>query len=310
MGRTSSDCPLFPTNGNQLVTLSKEDTVSQALKTLSDARISSAPVLDEEGRAVYILTVADIVNHILRFVSEEELKTGKITGILQNREQLAQHKLRDISRDMAELDKPFSIFGKEPLFKVAQLMTQHNAHRILTIDEQDKPRTLISQSHLVRLLSNITDDKKLHQSVEELQLGTEGVISIHRNKTALEAFKLMAEKKVTGLAVVTNEGSLVGNISMSDIKAIGHNLESVDYLTSPISHFLEKVRQMDEPVGNKPQVIKCHVTSSLYSVLSLLGVYRVHRVLVVDDNDKPIRVIATVDLLKLLCEQYQTVQSM
>jgi len=33
-------------------------------------------------------------------------------------------------------------------------------------------------------------------------------------------------------------------------------------------------------------------------------------VAVVDDNDKPIRVIATVDLLKLLCEQYQTVQSM
>jgi len=288
---------LFPGKGriDKLVTVSREDTLSHALRVLREHRILAAPVLDDDGRAVYILSVSDIVNHILKSISEDELKAGKVTGLIQNKEKLVQQKIKDISFDVAEFDKPFSIRRDTPLIRAVQLILNQRAHRILTVDETGKPLAIITQSELVRILSNILQEELLQKTVDELKLGTREVITIHSSKTGLEAFHLMATKRISALPVVNYAGKFEGHISMSDIKLLGDKFENMDHLAGPITQFLEKAKNDDR----KPEIIKCKMTSKLSEVLTLLRERRVHRVYIADEaTDTPMGVIAHYDILK------------
>lgn len=274
-----------------LVTVNREDTLDKALLVLKEAGILAAPVLDDGGRAVYILSVSDIVNHILKSISEDQLKMGKLTGLIQNREELAQHKIKDISFDVAEFDKPFSIRKDTPILRALQIMLDNHAHRVLAVDDDDKPLALITQSELVKIVASQLPEELLKKTVEELNLGTMKVTTIHLNKTVAEAFNIMSTQKISALPVVNSKYE--GHISMTDIKFLGHKFSQLEYLAGPISE-LHKIQ------GDKrSELVKCKSTSSLSDVLKLLRDNRVHRVYLWDEStDKPVGVIAYYDILK------------
>jgi len=54
--------------------------------------------------------------------------------------------------------------------------------------------------------------------LSELSIGTTPVLSVKSNSKAIEVFRLMDNKKLTGVAVVDESGRLVGNTSASDLK--------------------------------------------------------------------------------------------
>ena len=53
----------------------------------------------------------------------------------------------------------------------------------------------------------------------DVPIGTKHVISVGKSTKAIEAFRTMDNKKISGLAVVEEEtGKLIGNTSSSDLK--------------------------------------------------------------------------------------------
>lgn len=46
------------------------------------------------------------------------------------------------------------------------------------------------------------------------------VITVNENIPTIQSFRTIAENNVTAVAVVNNEGKLVGNLSASDLKVI------------------------------------------------------------------------------------------
>lgn len=46
------------------------------------------------------------------------------------------------------------------------------------------------------------------------------VITVNENIPTIQSFRTIAENNVTAVAVVNNEGTLVGNLSASDLKVI------------------------------------------------------------------------------------------
>lgn len=57
-----------------------------------------------------------------------------------------------------------------------------------------------------------------HATLDEIKIGTVPVISVKSTAKAIDVFRLMDNKKLTGVAVVDETGKLVGNTSASDLK--------------------------------------------------------------------------------------------
>ena len=67
------------------------------------------------------------------------------------------------------------------------------------------------------------------------------VITINQAEKAVEAFKAMHKHGVSAVAVVDDNGLLVGNISNTDLKVIGYDAALLSQLFIPITEFLSKL---------------------------------------------------------------------
>lgn len=54
--------------------------------------------------------------------------------------------------------------------------------------------------------------------IDELKIGTAPVVTISKNKKAIDAFSIMDRRKLSGVAVVDEQGKLVGSTTASDLK--------------------------------------------------------------------------------------------
>jgi len=58
------------------------------------------------------------------------------------------------------------------------------------------------------------------RTIEELDVGLETVVRVHRSAKVIEAFSDIAHWKINGIAVLGDHGVLVGNISASDLRYV------------------------------------------------------------------------------------------
>jgi len=288
---------LFP--GCELITISKNESLSQALKVLSEAQVLSMPVIDKDGKAVKMLSLFDVVDYILQHICEEDLQDDLL--LEKRRVELIQSKISQLSCEIGSLDKPFNVMACDKLSTAVQTMIKHKAHRVLVLNSDGKPESLITQSRVVQLLSMMSSSNKL-KTVGQLELVKKKVVSISKEKKALHAFQLMKSHKVSAVAVVDEDDRFVGDISVSDIKVLGQNMESVSSLNAPISAFLREIQKNGGMDNETSGTLCCSLSSTLDYALEQLSHRKIHRLFIVDSSRKPIGVLSMYDLLCHLCK--------
>lgn len=114
----------------------------------------------------------------------------------------------------------------------------------------------------------------------------------------MQAFALMAKYQVSGVAIVDEDGRLLSNFSTTDftrLMAVGNAPTIPAELFLPVHVSL--VRQAAQSHRcQAPVSVRAHDT--LGTVVKKMAVFRVHRVWVVDGNDKPIGVITPFEVLR------------
>src|SRR5699024_7256466 len=91
--------------------------------------------------------------------------------------------------------------------KAAALTLSSSTHHISVVDENGIS-SIITQGTLFRYLAEQGPENLgsiVKKTVGELQFGIKPVVSVHPDAIALDAFKLMAEKKIGGVAIVENK---------------------------------------------------------------------------------------------------------
>jgi CBS-domain-containing membrane protein len=73
------------------------------------------------------------------------------------------------------------------------------------------------------------------------------VITIPAQKSALEALRMMQEHDISGVAIVDEQGRLLGNFSVSDLRSI--MVEHLGALALPVIDFLQVSRDMEDVDG-------------------------------------------------------------
>ncbi len=129
-----------------------------------------------------------------------------------------------------------------------------------------------------------------------------------------EAIQILAEKEISGLPVVNEQGELVGIISETDLtwQATGVEappyvmfLDSVIYLENPAKHNQEVHKALGQTVGeamsDRPTTVKGN--QLVREAAKIMHDKKVRRLPVVDDNSKLIGMITQGDVIKMMAAE-------
>jgi len=175
-------------------------------------------------------------------------------------------------------------------------LNQKNCHRVPIIGEDGKCHNIISQTALIKFIADNCPREKLQQTIQEAAIPyKKNVVSIIDTANASDAFTLLDNKRLSGIAVVDEDRKLIGNTSARDIKlaAIDEGKTAMD---TDILSYLAKVRQ--SVPQRKERYPSCHVheDATVAHVIELLRKTGYHRVFIVDEDIRPIGVISVTDI--------------
>lgn len=206
-------------------------------------------------------------------------------------------------------------------------------HRVAVFDAHGEITNIVSQMDIVRWLTSSPDilGDVGNKSVTELGLHTEGekVVTVDPHLPTLIAFEQMLHQGVSGAAVVAQTGQMMANLSVSDLRCI--HPEHLSVLALPVAEFLAlshnteylgfsrqtsessehpffaqlASRPAEAPGADEDEIrlITCKRSSALIEVLKMMVDNRVHRVYIVDPDNKPCQVVGVItpsDVLTLL----------
>jgi len=116
------------------------------------------------------------------------------------------------------------------------------------------------------------------------------VRTIPISSTALHGFQQMrlAPRQVHALAIVDENGVIVGTLSSADLRGFTH--EKLGNILLPVLEFLKAQGTHRAPVVCEPSI-------SIKEVVALMINEKVHRVWLVDDDNKPVGVVSMTDII-------------
>lgn len=172
--------------------------------------------------------------------------------------------------------------------------------RVAVIGDNDTFESILSQSRVVRYIGNRPEydiGDVANKTVEMVGIGNSPVISISHNEKAINAFYKMFSHNISGIAVIkTKNNKLIGNISLSDIKAIGADAEMASKLILTAKEFVKQQTSDDYP---KLMVVTPH--DKFMNVFWHLRSKWIHRVYVINNEEERecMSVITLYDILKM-----------
>jgi len=281
-----------------LVTLREDNTIEQAVKLLSNAKVLSAPVLKKSGETLGFVDMLDIVWFVVSVapdpadLKEEHLRSQnlEIAGRAMSL-QTVNHIVGKSGRD------PYvPIYETSPVTMLVDLFSQ-GIHRVAVYNADNSVLDIVSQSRIVRMMSekcHMGSWKQMGElTIEQLGLSQGKVVSVKETDTVLQVLKTMKDAEVSAVAVVDAQGNLFGNFSGSDLRAM--YLEKWPSFLQPVGQYLR-----EHSVGSTTP-ITCSPSTTLLDVCKIVTEKHVHRLWVVDEGARtPHGIVSTTDILRVV----------
>lgn len=156
-----------------------------------------------------------------------------------------------IAVDLAMNQQPYFVHSTDSIREVAQILATNKTSGVPVVDEHMKVVGFISDGDIMKyigrsegavldatlMLYRATDNENFMQRVSELldlnvmRIATKGAISVESGSELDEACRLLAEKRIKKAPVVSEDGTLVGSLSRSDvIRSTMANLAAIEAL--------------------------------------------------------------------------------
>jgi len=284
-----------------VIVVNSTESPYEGFKKLIQHNILSAPVFDVvKKQFTGFLDMRDLVSFVV-FIHDDQVSDvpNNLQDILLHGCKLFKQPQDGVTSTYLSRRNPFhSVTPHDTLLTVAEILAQ-GVHRVPVVNENGEVVNIISQTTIITFFQK--HHKELahftHKTVADLNLGSKPVICVDQNTKAIEAFRLMDNKKISGVAVVDETGRFVGNTSASDLKLFLSS-PSLELLHTPILGFLNAIRQ--QSIDIKSPTISCSTHDSFDTLIGKLASTKIHRLFIADDNSgyRPIAVISITDILR------------
>jgi len=270
-----------------------EEKVGSALKKLADHHVLGGMVFEMRGRPIGFLDVLDLMTDLTHSANVSD-----ITRPLQERIDSLKSSAPNFNEQTCE--KLINASKRDPFVVVPASTTifdavkeLSNVHRIAVADvnrwsiftQWDVANFLVRRHNII--------GTPMHQNIKDIGLPiSTSVSAVDEYVTVAGATRYMRDMKVSGVAVLDRHNKILTNFSASDL--LGLTEDKFPYLLLPVFEFLNKMKGFHAPP------ITCRNEDTLETLLYKMVFYGVHRIYVVDTQNKPVGVISLTDVMKFL----------
>ncbi len=166
------------------------------------------------------------------------------------------------------------------------------AHRVPIVNATNQLVTVVTQTSFVEFISKNVQllGSKSKQTLGEMTAAWVPLLSVSEDDELLDAFNILRTARVGGVAVLNEQGSLVGNISARDIKRLNADLSNLGTLYKPVKNAL--------PDPWISEAVYCLHSDTLQRAIEIVVQKKIHRVYIVDEQLKPTGVLTLSDIIK------------
>jgi len=298
----------------QLITLSPDETVADALEKLGSANISSAPVI-EGGKATGFVDVLDILAFLVRTSTKTlyDRDTAESRYLNTDDARMLNKRAKDFKLthvgelvDLSKRNPLITIDGKLSLAEAITSFSRHGAHRMAVTDLQGNVTGILTQSMTLRYLEDaFLKSDKLKPSFKDLRAGDlkmtpyDKMVLVAPICPAIDAFMAMYDNNVSSVAIIDGR-ELLGNISASDLKS--DFARDFSHMLRPINEWLKEAHKA---LKKDPEyLVTCTQDTFFKDLVNRVNREGVHRIFVVDHLTPLTRnllgVIALTDMLRAI----------
>jgi len=282
--------------------------VINVLNLLREKNILSVPVYDDETKRwlglvdiLDVLTIVVFMNDLKVVIDAVSHKAVDWYNFTEQELKVLQEESIQTIVNASERNPWCPVSHLKPLNSLMDMLSSDvNLHRVPIIDDNEEVIGIVTQAAVINYLYKHLDKFPDTTAIKVKDyFKPSKVISVHSNNTALDAFKLMISEKVSGVAVVDPEDKLVASLSSTDLKgSLNPNLFHDLHLPVPL--YLEKSIPDLFDKKNSQQPISCTNETSIYELLHKLTSNRIHRIFVVDSENRPIGVLSLCDIISMM----------
>jgi len=282
---------------------------------LASNNIQSAPVFDRATDGfTRLLDFRDLAETILSFVQEQQL-TNNNASLDEMLDKISIQIVSDnfhIHGDLTKQQPFFCVKEDDKLYDAVKILThrttQARVYRVVVLSSESKDSyskssfsTILSQTDAIRFIASQLGDSRVSQvtkkSLSELKLVQAEIVSIQGDKQLLNALQIMIQRSLSSLAVVNDEGSLIGVISFSNIRYLfGKRLYAE--LKKSCANFVAELQQSKTQYDISHEIISPE--TSLEDCIKRIVAHHFHRVWIVEARFRPVGVVSLTDILRAL----------
>lgn len=284
---------LIPTSA-KLVIFDTSLQVKKAFYALVRNGVRAAPLWDHDRQKfVGMLTITDFIRILHSFHHTHDPQMEK----------LEDHRLYEWRTFLQDEDRPLiSISPDESLYDAIRFLIHHKIHRLPVID----PATgnvlyIITHKRILKFLylyiKEIPKPAVLQKTIGELDIGSyENIETATADMLIIEALDKFVKHRISALPIVDAEGKL------QDIYA---KFDVINLAAEGTYHKLDVTLRQANEYRNEwfEGVLRCRRDEKLITVMDRIVHAEVHRLVVVDNEEKVIGIVSLSDILKVLVLQ-------
>ncbi|TIB66328.1 hypothetical protein E3P78_00106 [Wallemia ichthyophaga] len=302
----SKDCLSILPVSSKMIVFDTRLQVIKALNALVQNGVVSAPLWSSvESKFAGMLTISDLV-HLMQYYyattssyegaadDVEQLTLGNLRGEFRL-VALAWLTIQDIETAIEVLPPPLhSIHPMRPLLEACHILMTSHARRLPLIDHDDRTDvevvlSVLTQYRVLKFIAmNCKETLGLQKTLLELNIGTyasnsdtslEPLAVATMDTTVFDVVHQFSAKGISAVPIVDEEGAVINLYETVDVITLVR-LGSYQSLDLTISSALA------QRSAEFPGVITCSPKETLANVFSLIAKRRVHRLVMVEDEDK------------------------
>jgi len=141
---------------HSLITISANSTLSEAADVLCDHRITGAPVVDERGKCIGVISGSDFIHS-----KAEELEGTQTRHVLVSGSSYDAFCIEEMRHDLvrSHMTPGVQTIGESTsLLLAARTMCDKHIHRLIVVDELDRPVDILTSLDLVATLIAVVEE--------------------------------------------------------------------------------------------------------------------------------------------------------
>ncbi|KAF9902223.1 AMP-activated serine/threonine-protein kinase regulatory subunit [Linnemannia zychae] len=271
--------------------------VKKALSVLMQYGIVSAPLWDSTKRKFAgMLTATDFINLIQFYYSHSSYSAASREMDLF---QISQ--LRDVEKVIG-VPPPelFSLHPLQSLYDACHLLVESRAHRLPLVDVDSETGeemivSVLTQYRILKFIAmNYQDEKTLRQPLSELKIGIYTDLAVADLSTpVIDVIDMFVKRKISSVPIVDEDGVVLNVYETVDVLTL---VKAGVYRDLDLYVAEALLRRPEDFAG----VHTCTLNDSLSSIFGTIRKSQVHRLIVVDSENKLKGIVSLSDIMRYL----------